>query len=279
MVDERIVLLGGIIVFFTGGVLAGNLVVDPGFNPFADRSVDTTTAPADDGASTEGPLELQRGNVTEFGSYTYYSFDSTGNGAISPDAGTIGPDFLLPENASPLGPGKYGQALYPGKAAQVRTMTVHGPATTSESLTLAFWFRPGDQAGSGNIITARGQSAKNQGLNIFSISGAYPGNKVNFNRGNSTHEAGVSTRKSNWETGKWYRLAARYDQGEWTLYVEGRRNGSLTRPVSISNPTTGGVHLGRKGFNGAIDELYIYGEALNTEQIRRLRDNSIVRID
>lgn len=74
--------------------------------------------------------------------------------------------------------------------------------------------------------------------------------------------------------GQWHHCAATFD-GRWMrVYLDGREIGSLHRPGTIQagGPAPGciGSSNGGENFQGALDELYIYAEALSPEEVRCL---------
>ncbi|HPP53855.1 MAG TPA: hypothetical protein PK777_12960, partial [Thermoguttaceae bacterium] len=74
--------------------------------------------------------------------------------------------------------------------------------------------------------------------------------------------------------GAWHHCAATYD-GQWMrVYLDGREIGSLHRPgqITAGGPSPGciGSSNGGECFQGLMDDLRIYAEALSPEQIARL---------
>ncbi|MDB4950710.1 MAG: cell wall/surface repeat protein [Gemmatimonadetes bacterium] len=71
--------------------------------------------------------------------------------------------------------------------------------------------------------------------------------------------------------GQWFHVAVAYDNGNWTLYVNGVAQ--ATRTGEFITQSTGGMALGKKGeanfdfFHGALDEMSLYGRALTPVEI------------
>jgi hypothetical protein len=79
--------------------------------------------------------------------------------------------------------------------------------------------------------------------------------------------------------GKWHHCAATFD-GQWMrVYLDGRKIGSLKRPGEIvtGGPAPGciGSSGGGECFQGAIDDLRIYRDALSAEEVARLYKNGL----
>ena len=83
----------------------------------------------------------------------------------------------------------------------------------------------------------------------------------------------LTSRKTDWETGRWHHLAATYDGAHMRLFIDGEEDPAS--PVAHSEPLDaspdncwiGGV-AGLYPFRGVIDEVRIHDRALSPEQVR-----------
>jgi Concanavalin A-like lectin/glucanases superfamily len=91
----------------------------------------------------------------------------------------------------------------------------------------------------------------------------------------------VSSRSYN--DGQWHFVALQRAAGELRLFVDGERVGSAADPggsvTAGQELTIDGVHIGQRldgaqHFHGAIDEVRIYGRALSTGQLDRIRTSN-----
>jgi len=78
--------------------------------------------------------------------------------------------------------------------------------------------------------------------------------------------------------GKWHHAAATFDGRHMRVYLDGREVGSLERPGAIAAgggtaPGCIGSSNGGECFQGRMDELRIYADALTPEEITRLHQN------
>ncbi|MEA3367921.1 MAG: LamG domain-containing protein, partial [Planctomycetota bacterium] len=77
--------------------------------------------------------------------------------------------------------------------------------------------------------------------------------------------------------GRWHHCAATFDGRVMRVYLDGREVGSLPRTGALAAGGTApgciGSAAGQECFQGALDDLRLYGEALTAEEIRRLHDN------
>ncbi len=76
--------------------------------------------------------------------------------------------------------------------------------------------------------------------------------------------------------GLWHHCAATFDGKAMRVYLDGREIGSLERPGKIAAGGTAagciGSTNGRECFQGAMDDLRIYGDALTGEEVAQLYD-------
>ncbi|MFQ6130656.1 MAG: LamG-like jellyroll fold domain-containing protein, partial [Armatimonadota bacterium] len=77
--------------------------------------------------------------------------------------------------------------------------------------------------------------------------------------------------------GQWHHCAATFDGRHMRVYLDGREVGSLQRPGVIAGggraPGCIGSNNGGENFQGAMDDLRIYSEALSPDEVRRLYEN------
>jgi hypothetical protein len=178
-------------------------------------------------------------------------------------------------------PGMVGQALqFNGQDAYVNIP--YSPSMNFEptgQFTMEGWVNPGEQNSFEALFVKSPESGRwdyglylnpNNDHQVFVY--AYTPNT--FMSGfNLVH---VVSSQTSTVIGQWFHVAVAYDNGSWTLYVNGVAQ--ATRTGEFITQSTGGMALGKKGesiydyFHGALDEMSLYGRALTPAEIAAIAD-------
>lgn len=136
--------------------------------------------------------------------------------------------------------------------------------TKNDNVTMSSWVK-WDGATSGNqMIMYNGHSGGNgYGLLVHHSNG----NKVTILLGGVAFASSQVTLP----VGQWTHVAAVRRSGTWNLYVDGQSvavtNATATTHTPTGGTTAGASPSGAEHFNGAIDEVKIFGSALTADQI------------
>jgi hypothetical protein len=185
--------------------------------------------------------------------------------------------------------GAGGAAAHTGSAAEFNgssaTITVpYSPALNPGSFTLALWANADSTAGFSSAITSRDDDGSS--VNGYII--------YNDSSGRWNFWTGGGGPAGSWpqlpgpavEIGSWVHLALSYDAGSQTLrsYVNGRLVSSVSGPglYSPNGPQRENLHIGSGAdnggafyFDGLIDDLALWDEALSPAQVQDVMNNGV----
>ncbi|MBN1605241.1 MAG: LamG domain-containing protein [Polyangiaceae bacterium] len=98
--------------------------------------------------------------------------------------------------------------------------------------------------------------------------------------------AALPKNSGKWTAGDWYHLAATYDGGRATLFLDGSKATSnadeSSKAAKLAFDAGGALYVGKNpagttedGFHGYLDEVLVYGRALDDETMRELYETSV----
>lgn len=217
-----------------------------------------------------GPGLLDGGS----GLVTHYSFDQSSEQEITPATGS-GPTF-------PIGPGMSYVDGVSGDAIKMAGQQVQGRgsliSTNTGEMTVSMWVNPADRINTTDpdwlqipsLFTQRFSSAQIlfiRGGLIGIGPGAAAANTGTLPQGPATTIGLINTQMKD----EWTHVAVTYADGTLRLYVGGYlRAQSANSELAGISPNTPTWLLGDDGFNGAIDELRIYDQALSADRVQSL---------
>ncbi|MCX6678922.1 MAG: LamG domain-containing protein [Methanothrix sp.] len=205
------------------------------------------------------------------GLVAYYSFDDgtardvSGNGNDGTIEGAIVSD------------GKINQALYFDGINDY----VDIPRSIQDSFSIVFWVNTTQTGGSGQWWAGNGLVDADQCDITDDFGVSLLGSKASFGVGSRSPQIDTTIQSvKNINDDNWHQIAAtrKKETGEIKLYVDGSletsgmgKSNSLTAPpyIGIGNEPCN-VYHDRRWFNGAIDEVRIYGRELGAEEILSL---------
>ncbi|MBZ0269875.1 hypothetical protein K8I85_17120 [bacterium] len=181
------------------------------------------------------------------------------------DASSYGNDAWL-EGAASTVPGVLGTALE--FAGGYVTVADDPSLTMCEAITLAAWIRPADAQSANIIHKAEKNEEDGYELTLSSSGTAY----VRFNQVSSGNDYRVETLTDYPDDGvTWQHIAATYDGEMIRMYVNGVPEDSLSASFTIeANSLPLGIGAdsnGSKDFEGALDEVAVYGYACTAAEV------------
>ena len=208
-----------------------------------------------------------------------------GHWALDDPVGTSGTGVVIDSenfrNGTTVGPPTFGgaganantgtSASFPGTS---RINVPYNPNLNPASFTATAWAYANNTAGAQSVVTSRSESGGTKGYILYNIN-----NRWEFWTGKG----------SGWDvltgpavtTGTWTHLAISRDAGAGTktLYVNGVPNTAAGNYVPNTNQD---LHIGSGGnagtqfyFDGRIDDVVLFDEALTTAEVVDVRDNSV----
>jgi len=143
------------------------------------------------------------------------------------------------------------------------------PADGISQITLSAWARPTDLSGYREIFRQECSSRV-----LFSFQGSGSILSLGLNVG-GYHECDAQINPANLLDGQWHHCAATFDGKAMRVYLDGKLIGSAQRPGTIATEADVPAFIGSSGgsgefFQGSLDDLRIYREALSDGQIAEL---------
>ncbi|WP_113923014.1 LamG-like jellyroll fold domain-containing protein [Cognataquiflexum aquatile] len=138
----------------------------------------------------------------------------------------------------------------------------------TEAITISAWIRP-NQSGNRKVLSKSGPDGYEFGINS--------GGKVEFrfngnSSGNTYRLESITSYPTNGTT--WMHIAATFNGTTSRIYINGQLDSSASyAPVAIGANTVGlqiGAYLGIHRWNGALDDIRLYGRALSGSEILNL---------
>lgn len=112
---------------------------------------------------------------------------------------------------------------------------------------------------------------------IFGISGNFEGNNISFRVSGSSGSNRITAFTPN--TDQWYHVVCTYDGNEQRLYVDNDLKNSAVVGITPSNDNTNITLFGTGGesvYDGLLDDLRLYNEALTETDISNLYNNGSI---
>ena len=200
----------------------------------------------------------------------YYSFDQgttddeSGNGFDGTNLG-----------AQPLTEGRFGAAMSFADEAYIELAQGDQFPAGRAPRTMMVWTRLSQLRSFGNFAISYGQSNRYGAGRYNQISSAFAAAYV------GSSSASRIVRYRTYADGEWVHLAMTYDGEVGRLFIDGREIEAVTADWSV---TPGSAAIGRlintsQYWQGDLDEVRVYNQALDPEQIDRLFRNDTVNVD
>ena len=216
----------------------------------------------------------------------HWKLDEIANGGMLPDSGSNGMDALFRGDATAeTSSGRVGNALDMGDEEYIDLSQHIQSVTSLDAFTLTAWIRDPN----GSIL--------------FSVSDGSANNRIQFNLNNkhlvylwqdqSSLWDSIAGSVDGWIPGQWYHVAVSVDSSGVRLYRDGKLLASGSTGIQIGTPClgltdiknpqdmflghiregTGGTAFKPQWFRGVMDDVQLYGNALNHSAIRELYVN------
>jgi subtilisin family serine protease/chitodextrinase len=233
----------------------------------------TVTAEDDSGneSATSSDLNVDTSTSSEPELIAAYPFEE-GSGQSILDLSGNGNNGSLQGNATRNPTGKVGEAIeFNGSNSYINLGSLD---ITSPTLSIAMWFKPDDfgthDARLISKATGTAESAHYWMISTIRSSGQH---KLRFRL--KTNNGGTSTLIGNaaLNAGDWTHVTATYDGVTMKLFQDGVQVGSLAKTGTIATSASVEARIGAnpgntRYFDGLIDDVRIYGEALDSTTIQ-----------
>lgn len=214
------------------------------------------------------------------GLLAYWPFDETSGNLVGDCSGRgISGIILDPDDAGSRTPGKIGGALHVAAAHGSGCVDLGTPASLDTiPLTIATWVRVDTfpatpSSGAIGYVFGQAVDATYGGFRIGS-EGANVGGTMGWVNGQS--DGGSTSIEPTWPSGAtWHHLAVTVDADNVTFYLDGSQLLPPTAHIPLSFAGGTSMRIGCRSdnanyFDGAIDELRIYGRVLSPAEIQTL---------
>ena len=203
----------------------------------------------------------------------YYSFDE---GTTLDDAGNGFDGTNL--GAQPFAEGRFGAAMSFADEAYIELAQGELLPAGNTPRTLMAWTRLDDVNSFGNFVISYGQSNIYGAGRYNQISAAFAAAHVGTNALSQV----VRYRTFSQTQGEWVHLAMTYDGAVGRLFIDGREIDAVAGDWSIEPGAVAAIgrliNTGRY-WKGDLDEVRVYNQALDPEQIDRVFRNDTVNVD
>jgi hypothetical protein len=227
------------------------------------RIYDRGLSAAEVGADMETPIQTPKA-----GPVAAYSFDE---GEIGTEGGTV-QDVSGNEHTATLEggadrvKGKYGNAVHFLNEGDCASVPDSPELRLSEEFTLEAWVRPeGGGVYEDPVVVRESEGNAVFGLGIGSRDPEFAEGFIGEGKGSKAAIGGEELREN-----AWVHLATTYDGADLRLYVDGELVATKAAPTGPA-VGEGTLHIGCDGpdgpFGGKIDEVRLYGRALNAAEV------------
>ena len=175
-------------------------------------------------------------------------------------------------NSPTWSPGIHGKSLnFNGSSQYISVPHNNSTFDVTSGVTLETWINL-NAVNANNGIINKGSFANSQGVYSLMLynwgNGSVPIFRLN---GSTTEGAGQLTSSTPLTPGKWYHLAATYNQSKMTLYINGVSNTTNNYSTVITTDTNplilGGYYSSSYTLNGKMDDVRVYNYARTPAQI------------
>ena len=206
----------------------------------------------------------------------YWMLDEI-SGTIASDASGNGHDARL------MGGLSFDSNSVPGIIGEALALDGRDDYLVAESLslptnafTIALWFNPDFNldAGSNRMdLVYWGGQVKPYGDKPYLTFNKLSSGEIGFHVSIGQTEYDISTKTSSWTSSTWYHIAATFDGTDIKIYVNGILENTAAHPGThyASNSVYFGIRTdGQYAFDGKLDDIRIYDEALKENEIAQL---------
>lgn len=169
--------------------------------------------------------------------------------------------------------GRMGKAVHLGKERATVWSDDYEGLRSTEGTTILTWIKPSQVGDAWQCIYRKEDGEQRRLLAIGAADGVW-GLWCGFNIGGHYVEFGVPVDREKMKDGNWHHVAVTFDQKKICLYLDGKRIGQTEKAGKLGGNGKGrayiGSHAGKERFEGAIDEVEVYGSALSDKQIADL---------
>ena len=275
-------------VTLTGG---GAVVAASGFGLSTSANISGGMTFAGPGTTTlsgansyTGPTTIAGGTVKQDGPLLYLSFDNT-NGTTVVNGGSGGPELngaLIGSNVSITNGGHFGKGLAVSNGAlNSGYVQINNPVVNfnnSGTWSWAMWVKS-STAGGAYMYQGNGGWVSGNTSCYLNSGSAATGTKG----GGVRYAQGWQTGTGTLTAGQWHHLAMTCTNGTKVFYVDGAVDAWAKNEWS-GNSTGGQLWIGgtadtgdgNQPLNGVIDEVYVYGRALNQSEVTNLMNGVMV---
>jgi len=240
---------------------------------FMGAAADEAAEPASDRGAPVQPLTIAKPLLAS------WSFDEPFGGAVCRDASGNGFNAST-EGQRPAGlqrtPGVFGTAMTFAGRHHLHASAKLLPATL-EKLSFSAWVQPTAFERYNEIFRKEDGDSRV----LFAFQNEFTHLTLGLNV-NGYVECDAPIRPGQVLDGQWHHVAATFDGRSFRVYLDGRQIGSLERQGAI---TAGGSAVGSIGssnggecFQGSIDELRIYRDALTANEVSELHQNGMAAL-
>ena len=201
----------------------------------------------------------------------HYSFDNVANNSAPDISGNNHTGIV---NGATATTGKTGKALqFDGKGDYVYAGNLD---VAGKGMTLAAWIKADDFGiHDARIISKATGVAEQDHYWMLSTIKKDKGSKLRF-RLKTDGKTSTLIGSKDIPVGKWVHVVATYDGSAMRLFLDGQANGVVSKTGKISTNASVGVRLGdnpgssQRHFDGALDDVRIYGRAVTATEIAKL---------
>ncbi len=149
------------------------------------------------------------------------------------------------------------------------TVPYNGTLNLTNNFAFSLWIKPSDLSQTNRYLLSKRNDAGTD--NVYSLIWEYVNNQVEFYSGVYTGDnprtgSGITLSDTNW-----HHIVYSYNGSKWEGYLDGSNVFSLSKSFSVGKSTNNLLfatfNAAGNYFNGSIDEVMIFDEALSAEQI------------
>ena len=173
--------------------------------------------------------------------------------------------------------GRMGKAARMGKESMVWSED-YAALRSTRGTTILAWIKP-EQVGDAWQCIYRKEDGDHRRLLAIGNEGDFWGVWCGFNIAGKYVEFGAPYERERLKDGQWHHIAVTFDQKYLRLYVDGKKIGEKEQPGALGGNGSARAYMGsfgsREHFEGGIDEVEVYTEALTDKQIAGLFSGNV----